>query len=120
MPRFSSRSSGGRFLSAGDLVNGSGQKVEVPVVIDRYELDVEMQQGGDTKDVVFFKGKNKGLALNNVNGNTIEQAYGDMDQWEGKDIILYPAETMFGNKMVPCIRLRVPLATATTEDEPPF
>lgn len=59
------------------------------------------------KPVVYFAGKEKGLALNKTNGKTIAQLYGnDTAQWVGKLVTLFPTTTEFGRETVDCIRVR--------------
>lgn len=63
--------------------------------------------GDDHKPVLFFQGKDKGLVLNKTNSNSIAAAFGDeMDDWQGKEIVLCPAMTDYQGKSVPCIRVR--------------
>ena len=79
--------------------------------------------GDDEKPCIVFKNTEKVLALNKTNANTIGETYGDeMDDWEGKSIILFPAKTEYQGKRVPCIRVEVPPAQkgkANPVEEPP-
>ena len=87
-------------------------------------VELVLMEGDDTaKPVLYFKGKKSGLVLNKTNGRTIAAAYGpDSDMWVGKAIILYPTETDFGGKRVPCIRCKspAPLPGQMTDEELPF
>lgn len=60
------------------------------------------------KPIVFFKGTEKGLALNITNAKIIAGLYGgfDADKWVGKRITLYATTTAFGSQTVECIRIR--------------
>jgi hypothetical protein len=59
------------------------------------------------KPVVYFEGKDRGLAICKTNGGIIASLYGaDVREWKGKRITLYPTKTMFGGKEVDCIRIR--------------
>jgi hypothetical protein len=60
------------------------------------------------KPIVFFKGTEKGLALNITCARIIAGLYGgfDADKWIGKRITLYPTTTTFGSQTVDCIRIR--------------
>ena len=61
------------------------------------------------RPVVYFNGAQKGLVLNQTNGNTIALHHGDeMNNWGGKQITIYPTTTEFGSKVVDCIRVRTP------------
>jgi len=64
---------------------------------------------GEHKLVVFFLGKERGLVLNKTNANTIATVTGatDTDMWCNKSIILFPTQTDFQGRQVPCIRVRL-------------
>jgi len=82
---------------------------DITVTIDRVARGELTTQGGrkSKKPVVFFVGKEKGLALNKTNGKTIAAMYGsDTATWAGKQITLYPTTTTFGSEQVECIRIR--------------
>lgn len=89
------------FLRAADL---QGRQIEV--VMDRVEMK---EIGGDQKPVLYFEGKQRGLVLNKTNAGTISDTYGDETEgWAGEHVIIYPAETDYQGKRVPCIRVKVP------------
>jgi hypothetical protein len=68
---------------------------------------------GETKPVLYFVGKKKGLVLNKTNATKLSAAYGDeTDEWAGKDVILYPDQATFQGRVVDCIRVRVPAKVA--------
>jgi len=101
-----------KWLSAPDL---KGR--EIKLAIDESKVE---EVGENHKLVVYFKGKDKGLALNKTNARMIAESYGkDSDDWSGKEIILYPTKTEFQGKLVDCIRVRIPMAAAL-DDEIPF
>lgn len=90
-----------KYLSAPDLNGGNARVVMQNVEIEKI--------GDDTKPVLYFKGKQKGLALNKTNSKTIADVYGDeMDDWAGQEIILFPVMTDFQGKQVEAIRVRAP------------
>ena len=61
------------------------------------------------RPVVYFERTEKGLVLNQTNGNTIALHHGDeMNNWRGKQIQIYPTTTEFAGKIVDCIRVRTP------------
>jgi hypothetical protein len=94
----------GSFLKTEDL---GGKPVRV--VVEEVGLqDVKGEHGIERKLVAKFAGKDKGLILNLTNCESMEQITGEADyeQWAGHTVILYPATTKFGNKMVPCLRIR--------------
>jgi hypothetical protein len=93
----------------------------VTATIDSVTVE-EIGQGDDkdTKPVVYFFGKEKGLALNRTNAATLTDILGtdETDDWHGKRIVLYPDKTMFQGKRVACIRVAeapaAPAAPAAT------
>ena len=107
-------------LKASDL---KGREVEV--AIERYEIK-DFDDGN--KIVLHFVGAEKTLICNKTNANTIADMHGtDIDGWVGKKITLFPTQTDFNGKQVPCIRVKIggpaPPATdvnATDENAVPF
>lgn len=101
-----------KYLAAHDL---SGRDVTVQIA----SVNIEEVGQGDTKPVVYFQGANKGLVLNKTNAHRIADMYGvETDNWRGKSITLYPSETDFQGKTVPCIRIRLQTLTATEVSAP--
>src|SRR5512139_3859694 len=92
----------GQYLKAADL-----QGKRVRVVIDRVEME---DIGGETKPVLHFQGKNRGVVLNKTNANAIWGINGsdDTDDWGGTEIVLFPSKTDFQGKRVDCIRIDPP------------
>lgn len=82
---------------------------------------VEMEKiGDDTKPVLFFVGKERGLVLNKTNSKTIVSAYGDdTDKWSDKPLILFPAMVDFRGESVIAIRVRVPQTRAASAPAAP-
>ncbi len=110
------------FLYSFDL---QGRDVTVEIVrVKGGELTGE---GGkkSKKPVVYFKGKEKGLALNITNARIIASLYGSFksEDWLGKRVTLYPTTTTFGKETVDCIRIRPTKPngnkTAQPDPEPP-
>jgi hypothetical protein len=103
-----------KYLKASDLKGH-----EVKVTISRV---VPEKIGDDTKPVLYFKGKEKGVVMNKTNANRIAARYGyETDEWSGQDIILYPDMVEFQGQTMEAIRVRVPLPLAGADDsEPPF
>lgn len=89
------------FLRAVDL-----QGRAVRVTIDTVKLE---EIGGETRPILYFEGKQRGLPLNKTNATTIAAMLGDETlHWEGQQIELYPTETDFQGKRVQAIRVRMP------------
>lgn len=92
-----------KYLKGADL-NGR----TVRVTIDRVEI--EEVGDGDRKPVMYFQGKDKGLALNRINADTVSSAYGpETDEWTGRLVELYfDPNVYYGPKKVGGLRVRVP------------
>lgn len=78
----------------------------------------------EEKAVCYFRGKEKGLVLNQTNWSMLEGITGheDSDNWPGTKCVLYRTTTQFGGKTVPALRLDpMPLGvqTARTIQAPP-
>jgi hypothetical protein len=92
-----------KYLKASDL---DGREVRLTMAhVEREKI------GDDFKPVLYFKGKQKGLAMNKTNAGTIADAYGDdSDDWMDQPIILFSVMVDFQGKVGPAIRCRVPTA----------
>jgi len=94
-----------RYLKSSDL-----QGREVKVTINCVEMETI---GEDSRPVLYFKGKEKGLVLNKTNSNTIADMFGDdTDAWEGKEIALYATRVDFKGERVDAIRVQFSQAPA--------
>ena len=86
---------------------------EITLTIKSYtvrEFDQEKEGRHYTvkKPIFAFEGTEKTLVCNKTNMQAIAYAYGkEMDEWIGKQIILFPTMVPFGDKMVEAIRVRV-------------
>jgi hypothetical protein len=85
--------------------------------------DVKIEQVGrdkDSKMVLYFEGKTKGMVLNKTNARNIASIAGsqDTDDWVGIGIIIYPTETEFAGESVECIRVRAPKQGAKRQRQP--
>lgn len=92
-----------KYLKAADL---QGREVRVTMAnVEREKI------GEDSKPVLYFKGKEKGVVLNKTNATTIGDAYGDdSDDWYDQPLILFSVMVDFQGKVGPAIRCRVPTA----------
>ncbi len=94
-----------KYLNAENL---SGHTVTVTIECTNME-DITNPQTGKTekKAVTYFRGKEKGLVINQINWDSIVTMYGEeSDGWPGRQITLFATTTPFGNKIVPCIRIK--------------
>lgn len=94
------------YIGAWDLDSG-----DRTIVITKVIAGQLTGQGGrkSKKPVVYFRGSEKGFALNATNGKTIAALYGNhVENWVGKRITLYKSSTRNpdGSGDVDCIRVR--------------
>lgn len=87
-----------RFFKAIDLKNRS-----LRVVIDRLGNE---DLNGEDKHILYFRNEQKQLILNKTNWETIEELYGDSEDWAGQEIDLFPDKTSYQGKRVACVRVR--------------
>lgn len=100
------------FLKAYDL------KGKTPTVtIDRVEF--QQVRGGrtgtvETKPIVYFAGKGKGLLLNKTNARTIIQITGSAitEDWRGAVLTLFATVDTFGKEKHDVIRIKAPAPAA--------
>lgn len=85
-----------------------GREVTVEIrEVKAGELAVQGTSRKTKKPVVYFVGKEKGLALNKTNGKTIAALYGNRtEDWTGKKITMFATTTAFGGDTVECIRIK--------------
>lgn len=90
-----------KYIAAADLNNQN-----VRVTIARVEIE---KIGEDTKPVVYFKGKQKGLVCNKTNSKAIAAIFGpETDDWTNGELILFPIMTDYQGKPVEAVRVRAP------------
>lgn len=91
-----------KYMKAGDLNDR-------PALFVMNRVEIEDVGGEDKKPVLYFSKQQKGLVLNRTNSKVISLAYGDdTDDWEGKEIVLFPAMVEFKGDTVEAIRVRKP------------
>lgn len=94
----------GSYLKTEDLQGHAAKAVIESVEIE----DVKGDDGVERKLIARFVGKEKALILNRTNCEMLDQIIGsdDYQAWVGHTVVLYPTTTKFGNKTVPCLRIR--------------
>lgn len=96
-----------KYLSAADLDGGT-----MAVTIDRWEMEqFEDKNTKQTrnKPVLYFRHHKKGVALNVTNARKIAELYGDeMDDWIGRELVLFTAMVDSFGETVEAIRVRAP------------
>lgn len=96
-----------KYIAATDL---DGKNLRV--VISSVEIE---KLGDDAKPIVYFQHQKKGMVLNKTNARKIADTYGDdMDDWIGRELILFPAMVDFKGDTVEAIRVRAPQAKDRT------
>lgn len=91
------------YLKSTDLQGRS-----VRVQIDRVQTE-ELGRDRETKPILYFQGKSKGMVLNRTNAMVIAAAYGDdTENWTGAEIELYAAIVEMGGKQMEGLRVRIP------------
>lgn len=91
-----------KYLKASDL--GTAQPT---VIIDHVSIE-EVGRDKDSRPVIYFAGKEKGVVLNRTNAKKIAELVGspETDEWAGFAVRLYATETQFGGDTVECIRIK--------------
>jgi hypothetical protein len=103
-----------KYLKAEDLQNR-----EITVTMSHVEIE-KIGQGEDRKPVLYFVGKEKGVALNKTNSTNIAAAFGpETDGWSGNKVILYVAWVDYQGKSVQAIRVRPALQNQQPRPMPP-
>jgi len=106
-----------KYIKAADL---AGKTHTLTVARVQME-DVGSPDSPEEKPVLYFVGKAKGVVLNKTNATAVAHRYGDdTDDWTNKPVEVYPDTTMFGGKMVECVRMRAPAPAAEVGEDVPF
>lgn len=92
-----------KYLKADDL---KGRRVLVTIETVSTET---MGQGKDARDklVLYFKGKDKGMAVNKTNALLLSDIFSskNTEDWHGQQVYLAPTRVMFDGKPVMSIRV---------------
>lgn len=110
-----------KYLKAADL---QGRRITLTMRTTTYEPMKD--DGTDMKVIVYFRDKEKGLALNKTNAETIAMLYGDdTDNWPGNSIELFTTMVEYQGKSVPAIRIAPPAGqpvqtSVPIDDDIPF
>lgn len=92
-----------KYISAADIAGKT-----VRVTISGYEIE-SIGQGvqAQTKPVLYFRGKQKGLVLNKTNAQAVQMMHGpELDDWVGCEIELFDVMDSFQGKPTPAVRVR--------------
>ncbi len=103
-----------KYIKASDLMDH-----EVTVTMSHVAMESIDIGEKETKPVLYFEGKKKGLVLNKTNSKTIATFYGDdTDSWNGEPLILFPAMVDFRGDQVEAVRVRVPKKPGVKQKAP--
>lgn len=110
-----------KYLKASDL-----QGTTPTVVISHVAME-EVGRDKETRPVLYFNGKQKGVVLNKTNATNISVGYGrNTDAWVGKAVTLFTAMVDFQGQTGPAIRIRpasqqpAPQQPAPQQQQPQF
>src|SRR5262245_6999399 len=104
-------------------VKAADVKAKSIIAVISHVAQEKVGQGQDQKEklILHFEGDNKPLVINRTNWESLEDAFGDSDEWAGHKIKLYAARTQYQGKMVDAVRVQPiatkPAAKAAAEDE---
>lgn len=105
-----------KYLKAADL---GGKKIKLTVDsvgTDSFENDGKKE----TKIVLTFVGKKKGMVLNKTNAMTLGAAWGaETDNWSGKECAVFAAKVNFQGQMVDALRIE-PVLELVEDGDAPF
>jgi hypothetical protein len=102
-----------KFLKASDL---QGRTVEAEIDLVTEE---EVGEAREKKLIVYFRGKHRGIVLNQTNAVALQSSFGDeTDSWAGKSVQIFVEPVMFQGKRVDGLRLRAPAAAAAPSPAP--
>jgi hypothetical protein len=106
-----------KYLAAEDLPPGK----KIRLTIKDVQLAKMGGESGDIKPVMFFEGKEKGMALNQTNAGKLSAAYGKLTEaWEGKEVLIFVEQKNFQGRSVPGLSVEVPMVEVADDEEPPF
>jgi hypothetical protein len=77
------------------------------VTIEAVQMESDIGEEKITRGTVKYREFPRTMVLNRTNTRRLISRLGDdTDEWLGKQVELYPSETDFGGRTVPCIRVR--------------
>lgn len=95
-----------KYLSASDL---GGKTARVTISGINMEELQDRTGKKESKMILYFRGKTKGMVCNKTNGKTLIAAFGDeTDEWVNNEVILFTVLTDVGGETKEGLRLRTP------------
>jgi hypothetical protein len=103
------------WLSATDL---KGRPVRVTIREWSFQ-EVRQRDGSKVRKVALtFAGKAKLLLLNSTQGKVLDQAFGELERWIGKTIILQPGRTPQGQQTIEIVAMPSTASPASAPGAP--
>jgi hypothetical protein len=99
-----------KFLKSADV------KAKPLIAVISYVAFEAVGQDKQQKPVLYFE-TGKPIVVNRTNFGTIEDAFGDSDDWSGKKVKVYCAPTSFQGKRVDGIRVEPIVPKPALKDE---
>ena len=97
----------GSYLKASEIPDGAAMKLTIEKIDQEVMPSRDGEKEEETKPVVYFFGKEKGLVLNRTNLDMLISLFSDdTERIIGKDIILFRTFASFSGKTVPALRIR--------------
>jgi len=93
-----------KYINAADLAGR-----EFAVTIARVQIETLKSTDGteNAKPVLYFTNAKKGLVLNKTNATAIAAIHGgETDLWAGKEVVLYPSQTVAFGRAQEVVRVR--------------
>ena len=104
------------YLKAADIPPGR----QIGVTIQSVEIE-QIGKNKESRPIVYFQGKDKGLVLNKTNAKKITAIVGSPEtaNWSGRQIALYRTTVEFSGEQVEAIRVDYPTQGKQPEPPPP-
>jgi hypothetical protein len=108
------------------------EEFATPTILTIRSVAVEVMNDGQTKAILYFQEKPKGVVLNATKKALLKASFGDTDNWAGKKVRLsLDPSVMMGTQMVGGIKLEcskgkaepvkaTPAPVADSDDNIPF
>jgi hypothetical protein len=102
-----------KYLKSSDVK----ERPRIAVISHIEQEKVGKGQDAEEKIVLHFEGDAKPMVLNRTNWDTLEEAFGDSDDWTGHRVKIRTARTQFQGKHVDGIRLEAIVPKPALKDD---
>jgi hypothetical protein len=90
-----------KYLAASDVQ----ERPRIATISHLSNEEVGKGDEAENKHVLYLEGDVKPIIVNRTNWQTLEDAFGDSDDWPGHKVKIKCGRTPFQGKMVDCLRL---------------